>query len=163
MDPTLFESSHVHSVYNAIASDFSRTRHSRWPFVEQFLESLPSGSLILDAGTGNGKYLGVRSVLEWQGKREDLTATTTKGKGKEGEKVPLRNDVLNVGFDMSQGLLGIASGKGHEVVRGDCVDLTCWRRGAFVSFPLFLSLSHLLHNLLMDYFVLMIVGCLFTL
>jgi len=143
MDPTLFESSHVHSVYNAIASDFSRTRHSRWPFVEQFLESLPSGSLTLDAGTGNGKYLGVRSVLEWQGKREDLTTpTTAKGKGKEGDKTLRRNDVLNVGFDMSQGLLGIASGKGHEVVRGDCVDMTCWRRGAFVSFPLFLSLAN---------------------
>jgi len=121
MDPSSFESSHVHSVYNAIASDFSRTRHSRWPFVEQFIQSLPPGSLILDAGTGNGKYLGVRSVLEWQGKSDE------KGKGKES------NDILNVGFDMSQGLLGIASGKGHEVVRGDCVDMTCWRRGAFVS------------------------------
>lgn len=35
-----FESEHVHAVYEEIAADFSRTRHSRWPFVERFLDSL---------------------------------------------------------------------------------------------------------------------------
>ncbi|KAL7339753.1 hypothetical protein BJY59DRAFT_651145 [Rhodotorula toruloides] len=103
-----FESAHVHAVYEEIAADFSRTRHTRWPFVERFLDSLEPGSLVLDAGTGNGKYLGCRSA----------------------KRVPV-GDMLPIGFDMSSGLLGIAKGKGHEVVRGDCVDLRCWRRGAF--------------------------------
>ncbi|GAA5877498.1 hypothetical protein JCM1840_003873 [Sporobolomyces johnsonii] len=136
--PASFESTHVHAVYDEIASDFSRTRHSRWPFVERFLDQLHPGSIVLDAGTGNGKYLGCRSVLDWEGKADE-GKPRGKGKGKavepvqaEKEDVPTRkNNMLNVGFDMSAGLLGIASGKGHEVVRGDCVDLSCWRRGAF--------------------------------
>ncbi|GAA6060657.1 hypothetical protein JCM10212_001213 [Sporobolomyces blumeae] len=139
-DPAEFEASHVHTVYNEIASDFSRTRHSRWPFVEAFLTKLPTASLVLDAGTGNGKYLGCRSVVEWQGKHDEPTIGKGKGKGKGNEPVDdqprpaaarATSDLFNVGFDMSDGLLGIASSKGHEVVRGDCVDMTCWRRGAF--------------------------------
>ncbi|GAA5957129.1 hypothetical protein JCM21900_003106 [Sporobolomyces salmonicolor] len=136
--PASFESAHVHAVYDEIASDFSRTRHSRWPFVEHFLDQLDPGSIVLDAGTGNGKYLGCRSVLNWEGKADE-GKPRGKGKGKsvepaqaEKEDVPTRkSNVLNVGFDMSAGLLGIASAKGHEVVKGDCVDLSCWRRGAF--------------------------------
>ncbi|GAA5894346.1 hypothetical protein JCM6882_007637 [Rhodosporidiobolus microsporus] len=134
-----FEAEHVHAVYNEIAHDFSRTRHSRWPFVERFLDRLPPGSLVLDVGTGNGKYLGCRSVLNWDGKGEEgLPRGKGKGKGKgraleheEENAAVKKGDLLPVGFDMSSGLLGIASGKGHEVVRGDCVDLRCWRRGAF--------------------------------
>lgn len=37
-----FEAAHVHTVYNEIALDFSRTRHSRWPFVQRFLDQLPA-------------------------------------------------------------------------------------------------------------------------
>ncbi|BGP49772.1 tRNA methyltransferase, has a role in tRNA modification [Rhodotorula kratochvilovae] len=134
-----FESEHVHAVYDEIASDFSRTRHSRWPFVERFLHSLPPGGLVLDAGTGNGKYLGCRSALPWAGSSsEALPRARAKGKARAPEAqedVPAeqraRTDLLSVGFDMSAGLLGIASARGHEVVRGDCVDMSCWRRGAF--------------------------------
>ncbi|GAA5852484.1 hypothetical protein JCM9279_003466 [Rhodotorula babjevae] len=135
-----FESLHVHAVYDEIAADFSRTRHSRWPFVERFFGRLPPGGLVLDAGTGNGKYLGCRSVLAWDGKAADSLARAPKGKGRavepadevrDDEHRPPRSDLLPVGFDMSAGLLAIASAKGHEVVRGDCVDLSCWRRGAF--------------------------------
>ncbi|BGP33578.1 tRNA methyltransferase, has a role in tRNA modification [Rhodotorula toruloides] len=138
-----FESEHVHAVYEEIAADFSRTRHTRWPFVERFLDSLEPGSLVLDAGTGNGKYLGCRSVLRWEGKDAEGSVRQSGGKGKgkgkatdeepptkEAKHVPT-GDMLPIGFDMSSGLLGIAKGKGHEVVRGDCVDLRCWRRGAF--------------------------------
>ena len=107
------------------------------------------GGLVLDAGTGNGKYLGCRSVLAWDGKAADSLPRPLKGKGRAlepddaahgDEHRSPRSDLLPVGFDMSAGLLGIASAKGHEVVRGDCVDLSCWRRGAFVR-PLVLSLS----------------------
>ncbi|CAI5946074.1 unnamed protein product [Closterium sp. NIES-64] len=47
----------VHKVYDAIAPHFSATRFARWPKVAEFLLSLPPGSLVLDAGCGNGKYL----------------------------------------------------------------------------------------------------------
>ncbi|GAA5879249.1 hypothetical protein JCM3774_003534 [Rhodotorula dairenensis] len=108
-----FESEHVHAVYDHIAHDFSRTRHSPWPFVQHFLDRLsPPGALVLDAGTGNGKYLAARTPLPVH-------------------PTPPRADLLPIGFDRSQGLLAIASDRGHEVVRGDCIDLSCWRRGAF--------------------------------
>ncbi|KHG17683.1 Alkylated DNA repair alkB [Gossypium arboreum] len=51
------EKKYVHHVYDAIAPHFSSTRFAKWPKVAAFLESLPTGSLILDAGCGNGKYL----------------------------------------------------------------------------------------------------------
>ncbi|KAJ1406799.1 S-adenosyl-L-methionine-dependent methyltransferase [Sesbania bispinosa] len=51
------EKKFVHHVYDAIAPHFSSTRFAKWPKVATFLSSLPSGSLVLDAGCGNGKYL----------------------------------------------------------------------------------------------------------
>ncbi|CAA0816676.1 S-adenosyl-L-methionine-dependent methyltransferases superfamily protein [Striga hermonthica] len=53
------EKKYVHRVYDAIAPHFSSTRFAKWPKVQAFLNSLPSGSLVLDAGCGNGKYLGL--------------------------------------------------------------------------------------------------------
>lgn len=54
-----YEQQHVHSVYESIASHFSSTRYKPWPFVASFLDSLPPGSVGLDVGCGNGKYLDV--------------------------------------------------------------------------------------------------------
>ncbi|KAL2900576.1 hypothetical protein RDABS01_025658 [Bienertia sinuspersici] len=51
------EKTYVHQVYDAIAPHFSSTRFAKWPKVASFLDSLPQGSLVLDAGCGNGKYL----------------------------------------------------------------------------------------------------------
>ncbi|KAK7203894.1 tRNA methyltransferase [Myxozyma melibiosi] len=53
------EQEHVHEVYDRIASHFSQTRYKPWPIVERFLQSLPAGSVGLDIGCGNGKYLSV--------------------------------------------------------------------------------------------------------
>ena len=44
-------------VYDQIADHFSSTRHSAWPRVKRFLDAIPVGSLVLDLGCGNGKYL----------------------------------------------------------------------------------------------------------
>lgn len=44
-------------VYESIAEQFSGTRHREWPRVAAFVEALEPGSLLLDAGCGNGKYL----------------------------------------------------------------------------------------------------------
>ncbi|GAB0136548.1 hypothetical protein EsDP_00004847 [Epichloe bromicola] len=58
-----YEDTHVHAVYEAIAPHFSATRHKPWPLVAQFLLSLPPGSVGLDMGCGNGKYLSVNPNL----------------------------------------------------------------------------------------------------
>ncbi|KAE8348181.1 S-adenosyl-L-methionine-dependent methyltransferase [Aspergillus coremiiformis] len=54
-----YEEMHVHEVYQQIASHFSSTRYKPWPIVKQFLTQLTPGSIGLDVGCGNGKYLPV--------------------------------------------------------------------------------------------------------
>lgn len=54
-----YEEIHVHQVYEEIASHFSSTRYKPWPIVERFLKDLAPGSIGLDVGCGNGKYLAV--------------------------------------------------------------------------------------------------------
>ncbi|ETN43891.1 uncharacterized protein HMPREF1541_11022 [Cyphellophora europaea CBS 101466] len=54
-----YEATHVHAVYESIASHFSSTRYKPWPVVDSFLCGLPPGSVGLDVGCGNGKYLNV--------------------------------------------------------------------------------------------------------
>lgn len=54
-----YEETHVHEVYEEIASHFSSTRYKPWPIVERFLQDLAPGSVGLDIGCGNGKYLAV--------------------------------------------------------------------------------------------------------
>ncbi|KAI6801634.1 S-adenosyl-L-methionine-dependent methyltransferase [Hortaea werneckii] len=54
-----YEEQHVHEVYEQIASHFSSTRYKPWPIIERFLNTLPPGSVGLDIGCGNGKYLAV--------------------------------------------------------------------------------------------------------
>ncbi|KAL8933492.1 MAG: hypothetical protein Q9211_005752 [Gyalolechia sp. 1 TL-2023] len=55
----VYEKQHVHQVYEQIASHFSSTRYKPWPVVQRFLQGLPIGSVGLDVGCGNGKYLTV--------------------------------------------------------------------------------------------------------
>ncbi|VVT55552.1 uncharacterized protein SAPINGB_P004647 [Magnusiomyces paraingens] len=57
------EQEFVHDVYEQIASHFSDTRYKPWPVVETFLKSLPPGSIGLDVGCGNGKYLSVNKSV----------------------------------------------------------------------------------------------------
>lgn len=87
------EKKYVHRVYDAIAPHFSSTRFAKWPKVATFLNSLAPGSLILDAGCGNGKYLG------------------------------LTPDSVFIGCDISAPLVGICADRGHEVVVADAVNL----------------------------------------
>ena len=62
-DACHLEQEHVHNVYNKIAHNFSHTRYKPWPRVVDFLGSFPSGSLVLDVGCGNGKYMNIRNDL----------------------------------------------------------------------------------------------------
>ena len=57
--PEKYEEQNVHQIYEQIASHFSSTRYKPWPIVESFLQSLEPGSIGLDIGCGNGKYLTV--------------------------------------------------------------------------------------------------------
>jgi tRNA (uracil-5-)-methyltransferase TRM9 len=57
--PEAYEAEYVHSVYEQIAAHFSSTRYKPWPIVESFLNAQPDGSVGLDVGCGNGKYLAV--------------------------------------------------------------------------------------------------------
>ncbi|KAA8538024.1 hypothetical protein F0562_027396 [Nyssa sinensis] len=87
------EKKYVHHVYDAIAPHFSSTRFAKWPKVATFLNSLPSGSLVLDAGCGNGKYLG------------------------------LNPNCFFIGCDISAPLINICADRGDEVLVADAVNL----------------------------------------
>ncbi|OVA12948.1 Methyltransferase type 11 [Macleaya cordata] len=87
------EKKYVHRVYDAIAPHFSSTRFAKWPKVSTFLNSLPQGSLVLDAGCGNGKYLGLNA------------------------------DCFYIGCDISPPLINICLERGHEVMVADAVNL----------------------------------------
>lgn len=126
LTPAQLEEQSVHSVYESIAPHFSQTRHKPWPLIARFLHSLPAGTIGLDSGAGNGKYL-----------------PDAEGGGRR----------VAVALDRSQGLLEIArhagrdgpKGKGrdggepeqvdereYDCVRGD-LGYTGWRQGVFVS------------------------------
>jgi tRNA (uracil-5-)-methyltransferase TRM9 len=101
------EQSYVHDVYESIADHFSQTRYKPWPLIQRFLTSLERGSIGLDSGTGNGKYLPVCDEL----------------------------GVHMIGLDRSKSLLNIAQsavGRYRDVVWGDVLD-PGWRPGSFVS------------------------------
>ncbi|KAI5078156.1 hypothetical protein GOP47_0007980 [Adiantum capillus-veneris] len=87
------EKKFVHGVYDAIAPHFSSTRFAKWPKVASFLESLLPGSLIIDAGCGNGKYLG------------------------------LNPRCFFLGCDLSSPLVSICSERGNEVLVADTLCL----------------------------------------
>ncbi|CCC71575.1 hypothetical protein NCAS_0H02650 [Naumovozyma castellii] len=55
----LKEQEYVHDVYNEIAPHFSQTRYKPWPIVWSFLMEQTPGSIGIDVGCGNGKYLAV--------------------------------------------------------------------------------------------------------
>jgi tRNA (uracil-5-)-methyltransferase TRM9 len=105
-----YEDQHVHSVYDAIAGHFSSTRYKPWPFVASFLQSLAPGSVGLDVGCGNGKYLTVRRDIvllgcdrsaalvalarNHQGLADQDAAQTSKRKCEPNQQPDRKNEVL---------------------------------------------------------------------
>ncbi|EFN89740.1 Alkylated DNA repair protein alkB-like protein 8 [Harpegnathos saltator] len=87
------ENSYVHKVYEEISNHFSETRHKQWPNVTKFLGNLEEGTLLLDVGCGNGKYLC----------------------GNE--------NIYKLGCDHSSGLAEICRNRGFEVLLCDCLYL----------------------------------------
>lgn len=89
-----YEQEHVHNVYEQIASHFSSTRYKPWPIIERFLKDMPDGSVGLDIGCGNGKYLAVNT------------------------------NIFILGSDRSSNLISIASKhQPHSVLVSDILDL----------------------------------------
>jgi len=62
-----FQYQYVHKFYAEVYHEFDQTRNNPWPAVIKFVESLPTDTLILDAGCGNGKNSKIRSDIEWHG------------------------------------------------------------------------------------------------
>ncbi|KAJ2815371.1 tRNA methyltransferase, has a role in tRNA modification [Coemansia furcata] len=95
------EEQYVHAVYNEIATHFSDTRFKPWPVIERYLLALPVGSLGVDIGCGNGKYLGVRT-----------------------------GDIFMMGTDRSSSLVEICRARNYECLVSDGLDLP-YREAAF--------------------------------
>ncbi len=90
------ERDNVHKLYNAIAKHFSGTRHSPWPSVVKFLNSLEPQSLVFDLGCGNGKYM-------------------------VGHITDPPNRVNVIGADISSGLTDICAQRGLNVLTADAL------------------------------------------
>ena len=54
------ESSNVKEIYEQIATRFDHTRAYYWKGIKDFINELPTHSLIFDAGCGNGKHMLLR-------------------------------------------------------------------------------------------------------
>ena len=87
--PENYEEQHVHEVYEQIASHFSSTRYKPWPIVESFLQGLEPGSVGLDVGCGNGKYLAVNKDVFMVGsdRSSNLVRIAGQHKSQGGEVV----------------------------------------------------------------------------
>jgi ubiquinone/menaquinone biosynthesis C-methylase UbiE len=57
----------VKETYNKIATEFDITRYSVWRQVKAFIDSIPTGSKLLEVGSGNGKNLLYRNDLDCYG------------------------------------------------------------------------------------------------
>lgn len=57
MDSLSIETVNVKNVYEKIATHFDKTRFKVWPSVQKFIDNIPSHSLVLDVGCGNGKNM----------------------------------------------------------------------------------------------------------
>ncbi|CAH8666165.1 unnamed protein product [Dicrocoelium dendriticum] len=94
-------------VYDEIASDFNRTRHSPWPAVLSFLRSQPPGALGADIGCGNGKYL--------------IAASRYSRPNSDDPPIPPLAPIL--AMDRSMRLADIVRKKGFDVIVADILRL----------------------------------------
>ncbi|KAG0141405.1 hypothetical protein CROQUDRAFT_9153, partial [Cronartium quercuum f. sp. fusiforme G11] len=117
---TKYEQDHVHNVYEAIATHFSQTRYKPWPIVAEFLSEQPVGSIGLDAGSGNGKYLHGHNLTA-------RSKSSTKGIpiGAKDPQLLLNQEprYFLIGLDRSFSLLSLSSNfnSDPELLNGDCI------------------------------------------
>lgn len=118
-----FEKSHVHNVYNQIAEHFSHTRHSAWPGVANFINSMTPNSTMLDVGCGNGKYLGVRNDLITV--RSILLLTFFNIIHLCLNYVIFYVVVVQFGCDYSEQLIKICAERNFNCFVSDCLKIPC--------------------------------------
>ncbi|KAI0113742.1 uracil-5--methyltransferase TRM9 [Nemania sp. FL0031] len=142
LSPEAYEAEHVHSVYESIAGHFSSTRYKPWPFVASFLrERVAPGSVGLDVGCGNGKYLGVRGGGGGGGGDNNSNSTSTNNSSSNNTSSrSSSSDVHLIGSDRSPALVGIARGRGFEVAVADGLALPF--RRACADFALCIAVVH---------------------
>lgn len=107
------ELENVHRVYDTIAGHFSDTRHSPWPKVLEFVNSLPAGSILADIGCGNGKYM-----LNYDQYRSPGSADIPQQQQQHDN-----GGILKLGGDRSFGLLNVCRERLLNVVRFDCLQV----------------------------------------
>ncbi|KAI8451106.1 hypothetical protein BY996DRAFT_4586444 [Phakopsora pachyrhizi] len=127
-----YEEDHVHQVYESIASHFSQTRYKPWPIVASFLSDQPLGSIGIDLGCGNGKYLhsnnltsvGILSQSE-DGPNEKQKIQLPIGARPPLELIENQPNYLLIGLDRSGSLLNHSrnSKSDPELILSDCLSL----------------------------------------
>ncbi|XP_030755033.1 alkylated DNA repair protein alkB homolog 8 [Sitophilus oryzae] len=100
------EKLHVHEIYQNIAHHFSDTRHKPWPNVLKFIQSLDMGSIVIDVGCGNGKYLGNKDIYDIGCDYSSQLVSICKFRGYEVcvadcLKIPLRDDIADAALSIA--------------------------------------------------------------
>ncbi|KAE9554261.1 hypothetical protein FO519_002560 [Halicephalobus sp. NKZ332] len=96
----IVEKLYVQKTYEGIADDFDTTRYSKWKSIVDFLNTIPKGGVVLDAGCGNGKYLSREPHHYMIG--FDMCQNLLKAATKRGEvfhsslfEIPIRNESVD--------------------------------------------------------------------
>lgn len=110
-------------VYEEIAGHFTETRHKPWPRVKQFVESLGPGSRLLDVGCANGKYFGINKDIFEVSLIFHISIKRGRYYTATEFLILVISIWLQIGNDMSLGLLAKCAEKGHEVVRANALSL----------------------------------------
>lgn len=108
---------YVHKTYDVIAEHFSATRYGCWPRVVEFIQSLPRGSLLIDVGCGNGKYLSVD-----------------------------QDRIVSIGTDRSNNLLKICREKNFETFFDDCLNVDRTLRQGLFDAAICIAVIHHMAN-----------------
>jgi len=95
----LIELNHVMRLYDAIAPQWHGTRYRSWPKVDAFIANLPPGSLVCDAGCGNGKNLPACNAYR---PATDGSCRSGKGAIEEGGAEVLGGDEKGAAEQLSQ-------------------------------------------------------------
>ncbi|KAF4681051.1 Alkylated DNA repair protein alkB 8, variant 4 [Perkinsus olseni] len=119
----------VFKVYDQIAHHFSHTRYKRWPKVWQFVSGFPVGSIVVDVGCGNGKYLAERNKPIDEGSRP-AGSSSSEEVAMNQEAVDVKDDLLGkmtvtslwtLGTDRSPVFCEIAADRtGSDTFVSDC-------------------------------------------